>query len=456
MSNSYRLTLILAVILLGIGGYVYFVDVPASEQAVQVKKEKQKLIPFDDRHITQLILKTAKEHITFDQGERGRWSITTPLIAPADGREVRKILRALTLGKIERVIQKQATDNIEQYGLQPPHMTVTVTNNQETVTLDLGNPGPFSSSLYVRKTSDNSVVLTTLDVLTFAKKNLYTFRLKDVLFFNHAHITQVELKTHNQKTVLHRVPGIHGMSPNWRFQEPIGGPADKTTIGILLMALEDLQAEKFVDTEKEKLSLLQTLGKPVATAIMKTEKRTYPVSFYQHAGQAYAQTSPENPLYLVNSQIVKEVSQGLFGLRDKRLLGIPVDELTIVRVTTPEDRYGLINQNDTWLWEEDPATPLNQKAVKLLVSRLADLPAEHRIDKEEVALSTYGLDQPAITIVATDQHGKERGRLHIGNLDHGLVYATGAGLPGVVQARSTILTQIPTIQELIEHTHDRQ
>ncbi|WP_447971166.1 DUF4340 domain-containing protein [Nitrospira sp. M1] len=455
MSSSYRLTIVLAVILLGIGGYVYFVDVPASEQAIQVKLDERKLIPFDDRHITQLTLKTAKEHIIFDQGERGRWRITTPLNAPADGREVRKILRALTLGKIERVIQEQATDNIEQYGLNPPHMTVTITNGQDTSTLDLGNPGPFSSSLYVRKVADNSVVLTTLDVLTFAKKNLYTFRLKDVLFFNHAHITQVELKTQDQTTVLHRVPGIHGMSPSWRFQEPIEGPADKTTVGILLMALEDLQAEKFVDTKQEKLALLQTLGKPVATAVMQTEKRTHPVSFYQHAGQTYAQTSPENPLYLVQSQIVKEVSQGLFGLRDKRLLGIPVDELTIVRVTTPEGTYGLINQNNTWLWEEDPATPLNQKDVKLLVSRLADVPAEHRIDEEEVALSTYGLDQPTVTIAATDQRGEERGRLHIGNLDHGLVYATGAGLPGVVQARSTILTQIPTIQQLIENTHDR-
>ncbi|GJL65552.1 MAG: hypothetical protein NPIRA05_05230 [Nitrospirales bacterium] len=455
MSSSYRLTVILAVILLGIGGYVYFVDVPASEQAVQVKQEQRQLIPFDDRHITQLTLKTDNEHIIFDRGERGRWLITTPLTAPADGREVRKILRALTLGKIERVIQEQAT-NIEQYGLEPPHMTITVTDGEQTLSLGLGNPGPFSSSLYVRKFADNSVVLTTLDVLTFAKKNLYTFRLKDVNFFNHANVEHLELQTQGQKTVLHRVPGVHGMSPNWRFTQPIEGPADKTTVGILLMALEDLKAEKFVDTEKQKLALLKSLGKPVATAVMKTEKHTHPVSFYQNAEETYAQTSPEKPLYLVHSQIVKEVSKGLFGLRDKRLLGIPVDELTIVRITTPQETYGLINQNEIWLWEEDPATPLNQQAVKLLVSRLADLPAEHRIKKEETALDQYGLDQPMFKIAATDQRGRERGRLRIGNAEHGLVYATGAGLPGIVQARSNILTQIPALSQLIERIHERE
>ena len=110
MSHPYRLTIILAIILLGIGGYVYYVDVPASEQAIHVKKEDEKLIPFDDRVITKISLKTSKEHLTFNRDERGRWLITTPLTAPADSREVRKILRALTLAKIERVIQEEATE----------------------------------------------------------------------------------------------------------------------------------------------------------------------------------------------------------------------------------------------------------------------------------------------------------------------------------------------------------
>ena len=103
MSHPFGLTIILAFILLGFGGYVYFVDVPASEQAIQVKKEERRLIPFDDRLVTQFTLKSPKEHLVFDRDERGRWLITTPLVAPADAREVRKILRALTLGKIERV-----------------------------------------------------------------------------------------------------------------------------------------------------------------------------------------------------------------------------------------------------------------------------------------------------------------------------------------------------------------
>ena len=449
MSSPFQLTIILAFILMGFGGYVYFVDVPASEHAIHVKNEERKLIPFDDRLVTQFTLKSPKEHLVFDRDERGRWLITTPLVAPADSREVRKILRALTLGKVERVIQEQASD-VKQYGLDPPHMTMTITDGKETVILDLGNPGPFSSSLYVRKVSDNSVILTTLNVLTFAKKNLFTYRLKDVLFFNHKNVNHLEIHTATQEIVLFQVPGVHGMSPNWRFEKPIEGPADKTTVGILLMALEDLKAVNFIDPEKEKMKLIENLGEPTASATIRTARRTHAVSFYQGKEGTYAKTTPEKPLYVINPQIVQEVTQGFFSLRDKRLLGVPLDELTIVRIKTPTETYGLVHQNEVWLLEEDPGAPINQKTVKLLVSRLADLPAERRITEKETDLRKYGLDSPVFAITATNQMGQERGRLLLGKADHGLVYATGAGLPGIFQARSTILTQIPSKQEIID------
>ena len=361
MAHPYRITIFLAVILFGIGSYVYFVDVPASEQAIQVKKEQEKLIPFDDRILTHVSLKTSKEHLVFGRDSRGRWLVTSPLTAPADSRELRKVLRALTLAKIERVVQESTTD-LGQYGLEPSRMTVTLSDGKQKVSLELGNPGPFSSSLYARQANDNRVLLTTLNVLTFAKKTLYTYRLKDVLFFNQAKAKQLELHSPTQDIELYRVPGVHGVSPNWRFRKPFDGPADKTTVGILLMALEDLKAEAFVDTQEEKDALLNKLGEPIASATIKTQRNSHRVAFYQDNEHTYAQTSAKKPLYRINGQIVREVTKSLFGLRDKRLLGIPTDELTIVHVQTQQETYNLVKQNNLWLLEEDPGTPLKPES----------------------------------------------------------------------------------------------
>ncbi|MGB0908997.1 MAG: DUF4340 domain-containing protein, partial [Nitrospirales bacterium] len=175
---------------------------------------------------------------------------------------------------------------------------------------------------------------------------------------------------------------------------------------------------------------------------------SYPISLYQDQNKTYAQTTIEKPLYIVTPQIVKEVTKDLFELRDKRLLGIASDKLTIVRIQTLTESYSLIRQNGQWLLEQDPGTPIGQKEAALLVSRLADVPAERRITGEE-RLDTYDLNTPSLTITAVDERGQARGRLLVGKADHGLAYATGGGIPGVYQVRSTILTQIPTMQELI-------
>ncbi len=90
--------------------------------------------------------------------------------------------------------------------------------------------------------------------------------------------------------------------------------------------------------------------------------------------------------------------------------------------------------------------------MKLFVSRVVDLPAELSISVTEENLKEYGLDSPAIEIIGVDARGRPSGHFTIGKRERGLVYATGAGLPGVYQARSVILTQMPT-DDTLGHVH---
>ena len=159
--------------------------------------------------------------------------------------------------------------------------------------------------------------------------------------------------------------------------------------------------------------------------------------------------SKENPLYQINPHIVADLTKGLYELRDKRLLGIEIDELAILRVITPKESYALINQSGEWILEDDPSQTLSQDVVRLFVSRVAGLPAELTVPEKASSLKTLGLDSPTVEFIATDKKGRERGTLFLGKRERGLVYAMGAGLPGIHQARSNILTQIPSRQRLI-------
>jgi hypothetical protein len=92
----------------------------------------------------------------------------------------------------------------------------------------------------------------------------------------------------------------------------------------------------------------------------------------------------------------------------------------------------------------------------LLVSRVANLPAEERVIKQSAPLAPYGLLTPAAEFVATGKDGKIAGKLTLGNRVGNLVYATGMRLQGVFQVRPDLLTQIPTKAELLAKSADKQ
>ncbi|UCE62529.1 MAG: DUF4340 domain-containing protein [Nitrospirota bacterium] len=460
MANPVRITLVLALILGGLGAYVYFVDLPQSQEALQQTQEERRLIPFDDRAISHLTMKTREEEIILMRDDKNRWHITQPIIAPADSREVRKILRALTIGKIQRVIQQEGEDkdqDDDQYGLTPPHMILTITAGGTSEMIDLGNRAPLSSTLYARKHSDNIIILTTLNPLTFANKSLHTFRKKEILSFDTAQAEKFQIDRGDETLILIRQPGAHGLSPNWSFRSPMKGPADRTTVGLLLRDLEGLQAQGFVDSQSEKEELFKKLGAPTVRATVHARNRDHTVSFFQSPDvqDTYAMTKNENPLYRIAPDIVAGLTKDIFKLRDKRLLGMEKQELAILAVKTPAESYTLVHQSGEWVIEDDISQILNQDVVRLFVSRVVDLPAEFRVAKEETTLGRYGLDSPTVEIRATDMRGQERGRLLLGKSRKGLVYATGAGLPGVHQARSLILTQIPSRHQILADSSSR-
>lgn len=453
MLSPYRLTVLLALACAALGAYVYFIDVPRTRELKAAQQQEQQLIHLDYRQIDSLTWRTPREHLVMAKDAHDRWWITQPIATQADAREVRKILRALVLGKISRVIEEDP-DTAKTFGLAPPYLTITVAAGDRTETLDLGDPGPLTSTLYARKGADGPIVLTSLDVRTFAQKSLDSFRRKDILSFDRHQVSRIELEHDGQAITLEKATGIHGIAHHWRIRSPIEAPGDATRIGGMLNHLNELTAQGFVDSESEKARLLSALAPPKVKIDIHTGKRTLRIAFYQAAdgSEAYAVTTPDQPVFRIDPAALKPIVKSLFLLRDKRLFGLYPDQLAMLTVQTPTERYVLIRQTGQWILEEDPSVPLNQELVQLFVSRVADLPAELPVRTEPATPETFGFATPSAILTGKDLRGLDRGRLILGKVKGGLVYAKGAGLPGVFQARSMILTQIPTKQELVDPT----
>ena len=453
--TPFRTTLLLAVIFVVLGVYVYTIDVPTMEQDARRETEAQRLLPFDYRDVTRLAYTTRTERILMSRDERNRWRIVEPVEARGDAREIESVLRALEIGKISRVIHKNGQEQdatAEQYGLQSPYVTIDLTTPEYTESLALGNTGPLSSTLYAQRGSDRNILLTTLMVGDFRAKTLDTFRLKDVLFFDRTRAERIQLQTPGQSITLQRGAGFHGPVSEWKFTSPVNAPADKTAVGILLMTLEDLTATGFVDSQAGKEALLKKLDTPSLTATVHTKQRGHHVAFFKPVApgeEAYAVTTSNDPIYRIPAHVLQDLPRETFHLQDKRLFGMEMGDVALLTVTTNDTQYTLIQQHEEWYLEGKETESIDQQQVTLFVSRLVDLPAELPVSETKDHPDRYGLTPPAIEIAGIDQKGRPRGHLTLGTREKGLVYAAGAGLPGIYQTRSLILGQIPAPETLL-------
>jgi hypothetical protein len=447
--KRYRFTILFAVILAGLGAYLYIVELPAERSQVLTETQEKKIVPFEMGEITGLSIRSDQAEVVLTPGGNRTWKITAPLQTDADSREVDSLLRALMLGKVSRVVEEKATA-FAPFGLEHPSAVLTISAGSRHETLSLGDAGPISSTLYAMRASDRKVLLTDLTPKAFLNKTLMTFRDKQVLRFDQTKAERLRLTYPKTEIVLYQM--AENDKKKWKIRAPLEADADQIAVRTLLFKLEDLKALGFIDPGPEHAALTKKLTKPDAKITVHVNGGDRTVKLFQPdlaSGEAYAVTAAEAPIYRINPTMIKDFTKEAFALRDKRLLGMDLPDLAMLAVKTRGEQYVLVNQNNEWVLEDQPEEKLKQEAVDLFVSRVINLPAELQVTKREGPLAPYGLTHPAAEFTATGKDGKRRSRVALGTRVGGLVYATGQGLAGIYQARADLLTQIPARSDLL-------
>lgn len=442
-------TALMALVLAGLGLYLYVVEFPAKESQEREKAVKKKVLPFEEQAIASLTFKTDREELVFERNPEKGWVLIKPLRTEADPREIQSLIRALVIASVHRVVEENP-NALAPFGLDKPVTTITVKTKTSEDTLSIGDTGPLSSTLYALRKSDHALLLTDMAPKDFVNKSLMTFRRKDILHVMQGDVDRLRLTYPTTEVVLYRVSDRP--KPKWKIRYPVEAEADVNEVRVLLFRLEDLKAVGIVDPGPGRDALAKTLSQPKVKITLHTTEGDQTVKLYQpnpSSGEAIAETTADAPLYRVNPTFVKEFTKELFHLQDKRLLGVDSTDISMLTVKTRTEQFGLINQNGEWVLEDHPTEKLNQQAVDLFVSRVANVPAEERVVKQAGPLAPYGLVNPAAEFVARSKDGKLAGKLAIGDQASGLAYAMGQRLQGIFHIRADLLQQIPTKAELL-------
>ena len=136
-----RTTLVLMLLAILLGGFVYFYEIRWKSQQEEVKKKQQQIFSFNEVDVKTLKITTPSETIILERSpESGatKWLMKSPDAVPANDGTVAYLLDLLEKEESERTLTIPASQ-LSQFGLQQPQATIDITlNNQKTHKLVVG------------------------------------------------------------------------------------------------------------------------------------------------------------------------------------------------------------------------------------------------------------------------------------------------------------------------------
>ncbi|MBE9051308.1 DUF4340 domain-containing protein [Nostocales cyanobacterium LEGE 11386] len=151
-----RTTLVLVLLALGLGGFVYFYEIRGATQRAEIKEQKQQIFSFTEDDVQSLIIKTKDITLNLErntQSENPKWLLTSPTSEPANDGIVAYLLDLLVKGTSDRTLSTPA-NQLGNFGLDQPLATININlKNQQTYQLTLGNPAFNRRFLYAQTDS---------------------------------------------------------------------------------------------------------------------------------------------------------------------------------------------------------------------------------------------------------------------------------------------------------------
>ena len=153
-----RTTLILMLLALGLGGFVYFYEIKGEPQRQAALVKQKPIFSFTKDQVQALTIKTQEQTLQFERMDQNagkksslsEWQMKAPNDNPASDPYVSYLLNLLVDSKSDRILSVPATQ-LPEYGLDKPLATVEVKlNNQQTHQLILGKPDFNNSFLYAQ------------------------------------------------------------------------------------------------------------------------------------------------------------------------------------------------------------------------------------------------------------------------------------------------------------------
>jgi Domain of unknown function (DUF4340) len=148
-----RTTLILILLALGLGGFVYFHEIRGATVRKEVKAQKQQIFSFEEDDVQSLTVKTKKLTVILEpnlKSSNPKWLIKSPISEPANYAIVSYLIDLLVKGKSDSTLLIPAKE-LGEFALDQPQATINITlKNRQSHQLILGKSNFNGGLLYAQ------------------------------------------------------------------------------------------------------------------------------------------------------------------------------------------------------------------------------------------------------------------------------------------------------------------
>ena len=426
-----RSTLVLLVVALALGAYIYFVESERPPAGTPDPLEAAFDVESDD--IDSLSVTAGNGDRTVIEKDGDRWRIVEPFPVNVDVTQVVSLSSNLANLEVQRVVAEPGdTPDLETFGLAEPGIEVGFTTTDGTdARLLIGERSPAGNDLYATVAGSNRVFLISGFLDTTFDQTTFDLRDKSILDITRNEVDSLEVSGPEVAVRLRKADG------EWSLVSPIEARADLgVTDGLVgrlsngrMSAIEaesaDAEALGPYGLDDPRLTVTVGLGSSAATLLLGD---TTP------AGTVYARDGARDLVFTVDASLASELEQGVDEYRRKDLFAFRPFNATALEIEHEGERWTFEleeaeGEEDSDAWRRTAPDPgdVERADIDDLLAKLSNLRAESFQPTREGT----GLDAPAATVAVTFDDG-ERERVAVGRTGDD-VFAVSGDEPGAAR-----------------------
>lgn len=397
-----RTFILLLVVLIGLGAYLYFVE---SKREPGDATRKDKVFSVQADTIDEITVKSESGEQTTLKKSGNDWQIAAPVAAQPDSAEVSGLTSNLASLEISRVIEENPGD-LAEYGLAQPRIEVGFKSGSEEHRLQIGRKTPPGTDLYAKLSDGRRVFLIPSYVESTFNKKTFDLRDKTVLRLERDKIDRLTIVTPA------RTLEFAKENNEWRMTAPLAARADFTSVDGLVSRLHTLQMKALVAPQAANLTEYG-LDKPSITIRLGSGSSLATLLIGKESGEGvqFAKDQSRPAVFSIEKSVAEDASKEPGEYRQKDLFDARSFNATRIEVTRGSDTLAFEKvkaknkdgqEEELWRQVAPAAKDADRTKVDNLISAVTGARATGFAD----STAKTGLDKPELTVALKFDDGK--------------------------------------------------